>query len=1064
MNILYPLSFAQQRLLFLEKNQPDTSVFNIAYSTRLIGNINEFFLKKSFEEVTQRHEILRTSFITNNGQSYLEVHDSIDLDFEVLYLSEQPNETQYQRAIKLSAEAAEQTFNLEKPPLFKVKLYDIGSQNKVLTVIIHHIISDAWSLHILYDELEFFYQSFLDKAQRQLNPLNLQYKEFAENQREQISGDYLKDLISFWKGHLKNAPNLTGLPTVNERSAIQKTVGKKMFFELDQSLTEDVEQLSKQANGTLFMTLLGTFAILVQRYTNSENLVIGTPVTGRNNQELEGLIGLFVNLLPITLNIDSKVSILHFLREVRTTFLDAYMHQGLPFDKLVQELHPKRSLSYNPIVQIVFSYLDEILEKKTFANLQSEPLEIPRTVSKFDLELHLKKENSIVKGYFLFNCQLFDEGFIQRMINHYKILLREMVELKDKPISTINILTKEEFNQIIEWGNNTVDFPETNVVELFKTQLRNRPNELALISKEESLTFSELDERSNILANFLRSSKGISKNQIIGLLFTERSINLVVAILSIWKSGAAYVPLDSKFPEERTWHMIKECDVTIILSLDSDPIFSNKDVDLVIVDEIGDTINNINIHDIEIKINEEDLAYIIYTSGSNGKPKGVRLPHSGLTNLVQVSIPLMGIEAGSRIIQFASINFDASVWEISVALASGATLCIGTNENLLPGYPVVEFLKNNKINHAFFPPSTLAVLPEEDLPDLKNIVVGGEVCSLDLVKRWGKGRTFFNGYGPTEATIFTTFEKCNFKKGKISIGHPIPNVQTYILNGDLNLNPVGIPGELYIAGKGLAKGYLKNEELTKEKFIYCKTLNKTLYKTGDIARYESDGRINYLGRIDKQVKIRGFRVELSEIEFHLNQYDNVKESIVVEREFNGRNTLIGYVKPFKIEPLLMENLRTLLKKQLPEYMIPSFFITLESFPLTSNGKLDINSLPLPNTKITSRKSDDMPSEGKIERVIANIWEEILNVKNIGMDDNFFDIGGHSLLIAFVIAKMEKIFAIKIPVLTIFKYPTIRSIGKFIKNGEIENKIVEKSKSRAEQRMAAISKKGFKRNE
>ncbi len=733
-----------------------------------------------------------------------------------------------------------------------------------------------------------------------LPSLLVQYADFAVWQRQWLAGEILENQLDYWKEQLSNTPDLLELPTDRPRTAIQTFQGRHYHAVFPQELSAELTALSKRAEVTLFMTLLAAFQTLLYRLSLQHDIVVGTPLAGRNRREIEGLIGFFVNTLVLRTDLSGSPSFEQLLGRVREVTLGAYTHQDLPFEQLVEILHPTRDLSYTPLFQVMFSLDENLVPVMELPQLSISSYPVETNTAKFDLGLSIENTASGLIGVWEYNTDLFDEATIFRMAGHYQILLEGIVANPKQKISELPLLTPTERHQLyVEWNDTLTEYPQDKCIhQLFEAQVEHSPDAVAVVFEGEQLTYQELNAKANQLAHYLQGL-GVGPEVLVGIC-VEPSFDTVVGILSVLKSGGAYVPLDPAYPQERLAFMLEDSSVPVLLTqkklVENLPPHSAR---IICLDSQWQEIGFHSKENPSRTVTPDNLAYVIYTSGSTGKPKGVLLAHSGLCNLARAQSKLFNVGSNSRILQFASFSFDASVSEVVMALISGATLVLAKRDSLMPGPALTGLLREEAITTITLPPSVLAVLPPEEFPALQTIIVAGEACLPDLVGRWASGRQFFNAYGPTEATVCATVGLCSDGSRKPLIGRPIANTQIYILDPHNQPVPIGVPGELHIAGVGLARGYLNRPELTDEKFIpnpFSNEPGSRLYKTGDLARYLPDGNIDFLGRIDNQVKIRGFRIELGEIEAVLAEHPNVREVAVIDREDTpGNKRLVAYM-------------------------------------------------------------------------------------------------------------------------------------------------------------------------
>ncbi|QLE39947.1 amino acid adenylation domain-containing protein [Nostoc sp. C052] len=1025
------LSFAQQRLWFLEQLQPNSALYNIPEALRLVGTLNQAALEQSLQEIIVRHEALRTNFIAVDGQARQITQTQIDWQISVINLKHLPVNEQEITVQELAQEQALQPFDLAKGALIRAKLLVLSETEHILLISMHHIVSDDWSMGVFVSELTALYNAYAKNQPSPLPQLPIQYADFALWQRQWLQGDVLQSQLNYWQEQLKDAPALLPLPTDLPRPALQTFAGAYQKFELSPQLTKKLTQLSQQQGATLFMTLLAAYNTLLYRYTGVADISVGTPIANRDRSEIEGLIGFFVNTLVMRTDLSANPNFCELLGRVREVALAAYAHQNLPFEMLVEALQPERNLSHTPLFQVAFILQNAPTSEVEMTGLTLSHVSTAGVTAKFDLTLAMGSTDTGLVGVLEYNTDLFDAATIERMAGHFVTLLEAIVANPQESISQLPLLTAVEQQQLlIDWNDTSVDYPtEKCIHQLFEEQVARTPDALAVVFENEQLTYNQLNCRANSLAHYLRSL-GVGSDVLVGLC-VERSLEMLVALLGILKAGGAYVPLDPEYPQERLQFMLEDAQVGVLLTQKQ---LVNKlpqhQARLVCLDEIESQINENNQDNLIGMLSATNLANVIYTSGSTGKPKGVMVKHTGFVNLSQAQIHTFGVNSDSRILQFASLSFDASIWEIIMALGSGATLYLGTKDSLAPGTPLLERLRDRGITHITLPPSALLVMSAEELPALQTIIVAGEACSAELVKLWSVGRNFFNAYGPTETTVCATIAKCHPEDEKISIGRPIANTQIYILDSYLQPVPMGVPGELHIGGVGLAQGYLNRSELTQEKFIPNPFGDSRLYKTGDLARYLPNGNIEYLGRIDHQVKVRGFRIEAGEIEALLDQHPHVQASCVILREDSpGGKSLVAYVVPNSQQILTTSELRQFLSNHLPHYMMPQAFVILESLPLTPNGKIDRRALPTPD--LHSEQKDYVAPRTLSEEMVAQIWAQVLKLEQVGIYDNFFELGGHSLLATQVISRLQEALQISLPLRSLFESPTVAQLSEVI---------------------------------
>ncbi|MBR8838778.1 MAG: amino acid adenylation domain-containing protein [Stigonema ocellatum SAG 48.90 = DSM 106950] len=1035
-NKVFPLSFAQQRLWFLNQLQPNNASYNIPFGLNFSGQLNIPALESSLQLLINRHESLRTNFSAVNGEPVQAIATTRDFTLPVIDLRPLPaseRELEYQ---KIADRAAMYVFNLAQEPLLRTQLVQLTATESVLLLTIHHIIFDGWSVNIFLKELSIVYSALVEERAPTLPEIRLQYVDFAVWQQQSLQREALKSQLAYWQQKLALMPALLELPSDRPRRAVQSFRGATQVFTIQQDISEALVSLSQQQGVTLFILLLTAFKILLYRYTNQSDIVVGTPVANRQQSQIQEMIGFFVNTLVLRTDLSDNPTFLQLLKQVRVVALEAYDCQNLPFEKLVEALQPERNLSYTPLFQVSFT-LYEPIPTLTLKGLTISTSEVGvNHTAKFDLSLLLQKTEQGLTGVFEYNTDLFDDGTIARMTGHFQTLLEAIVANPRQSISQLPLFTATERQQLlVDWNNTFVEYPQDKCIhQLFEQQVERSPNAIALVFEGEQLTYLELNARANQLAHYLQTL-GVGAEVLVGIC-VERSLDMIVGILGILKAGGAYVPIDPAYPTERIAYILSDSRLPILLTQQKLVAFlPEHQARIVYLDSDREEIATKHELPPISDVTPENLAYVIYTSGSTGKPKGVKVAHRGLCNLATAQIKLFDVKPDSRILQFASLSFDASISEIVMALCARATLCLGTSESLQPGQPLLWLLQSQRITHVTLVPSALAALPTQELPALQNIVVAGELCPANLVASWAVGRRFFNAYGPTETTVCATVAQCFEGNGAPPIGRPINNTQIYILDRYLQPVPIGVPGELHISSVGLARGYLNRPDLTDEKFIpnpFSNQPNSCLYKTGDLARYLTDGKIEFLGRLDNQVKIRGFRIELGEIEAVLSQHPTIRETVVIARVNSaGDLQLVAYVVPHQEPAPTNSDLRHFLKEQLPEYMIPSAFVVLEALPLTPNGKVDRQSLPAPDINSLIQKTDFVAPRTPIEELVASIWVKVLGVEKIGINDNFFELGGHSLLATQLLSQVRDACEVELPLSKFFEAPTVANLTNYI---------------------------------
>lgn len=901
-----PLSFAQQRLWFLNQLAPENPFYNVPAALRLSGQLDRVALKQAFNQIVCRHEALRTTFISVDGQPVQVIAPQLSLTLPLVDLQHVPIEEQKAIVQQRAVEEAQRPFHLSTDPLLRVTLLQLEPTEHVLLLTLHHIVSDGWSLGVLIRELGIFYTAFVTNQPAALSALPIQYADFAQWQRQWLQGEVLESQLQYWREQLRDIPMLNLLGD-RPRPALQTYRGATEPIQLSHRLTAALEALSQQQGVSLFMTLLAAFQTLLFRYTGQVDITVGSPIANRNRNELEELIGFFVNSLVLRTDLSGNPTFRALLSRVREVALGAYAHQDLPFEKLVEALDPERDLSHNPLFQVAFALQNAPVEPLELPGLTLQPMEYASGTTRFDLEFHLwepaqglsriwQAESEGLTGFVAYSTDLFDRMTIVRMVEHFTTLLEGIVANLDAKLADLPILTASEHQQLIEeWNNTEFEYDkETCFHHQFETQAERYPDTIAVVFENEQLTYRELDQRANQLAHGLQQL-GVQPDTLVGLCI-DRSLDMMIGILGILKAGGAYVPFDPSYPRERLSFMLADTQVSILLTqskLAND--LPSSQAQIICLDGDQSWLHQQSQKAPSSAVTSENLAYVIYTSGSTGTPKGVLIQHGGLCNFYHAQQQTFNLQPQSRILQFSSINFDASIFEIAMALGAGGTLYIPSNLDRMPGTALAQFLRSHAITHVILPPAVLSVLSTDNLPALQTVISGGEACTSEIIDRWAVNHQFFNAYGPTETTIWATIAQLAPGSSKPTIGRPIANTQVYILDIHRQPVPIGVAGELYIGGDGLARGYLNRPELTAERFVsHPFQAGSSLYRTGDLARYRADGNIEFLGRVDDQVKIRGFRVELGEIEAVLSQHPAVRETIVLAQGESEHKRLAAY--------------------------------------------------------------------------------------------------------------------------------------------------------------------------
>ncbi|MDN3362652.1 amino acid adenylation domain-containing protein [Priestia megaterium] len=1037
-----PLSYAQQRLWFIDQlGEGDSPSYNIILSWSVVGNLNKDVLKKAINIIVERHESLRTTFHLKDGKSEQIIHSKINIDIPLIDLSGYDEQDDIVK--NFSKNEANTPFNLSVGPLIRVHLLKLNNKKHVLLINIHHIISDGWSIGNFNKELETLYESIIREIPPQLPNLPIQYGDYTLWQRDSMQKNLFDKQLCYWKDKLKGEIPYLNLPKDNITSTTDNFNGGIEKINIPQHMTKSLKELSSTEGVTLYMTLLAAYNILLYKYTNEEDIIIGSPIANRNYGEIENLIGFFVNTIVLRNSLKENHTFTEFLSSVEKSALEAYSNQDIPFEKIVEEINPDRTTD-NPIFQVMFALQNASMPSLKLYNLELEEIPVFNDGAKFEVFLSITEDEKGLNCILEYNKDLFTSHRIKKMLKHFYTLLENILLNPEERILSLSIIDDNEQKQLLSMGIKEAPLINDNPVhKLFEKQVMCTPNETALVFEHCLITYKDLNEKANHIAYNLKSMD-VQEGDLVGI-YMERSTDLIASIIGILKVGAAYVPLDPFYPSDRLNNMIQDSGLVLILTqgdIDSEIVFT-KTVNVMDIAECKDKCRNLN-----LEISNRALAYVLYTSGSTGKPKGVQMTHKALTNLINWQNKTTSHQH-LRTLQFTSISFDVSFQEIFSTLSSGGTLFLISEEKRRHPEELLTFTIENKIERLFLPYVALKELAitsfrKSEYPiDLKEVVTAGEQLKISKEIREFfkscKNAILRNQYGPTESHVVSEYILSN--KQEIwpelpFIGKPIDNVKLYILDKELRPVPIGIPGELYVGGKCLSNGYINNQQLTNEKFIQrsiSKQPKTLLYKTGDIVAFQDTGDIQYIGRNDNQVKIKGYRVELLEIESIINKYPNVKESILLmDKGLNNKNqTLKSFIVIEKNTPFSKGKLMDYLTKLLPNYMVPSSIVLLDEMPLTPNGKID--KLALLNKSEEQSLIETKSTCTSLERRMKKIWCNILKVDNLNINDNFFNVGGESLSAVTLISAVREEFKLNLPLKILFKYPTISKLCNVLSN-------------------------------
>jgi amino acid adenylation domain-containing protein len=1055
-----PLSFAQHRLWFLDQLEPNSPFYNISLAVRLTGSLDLSALRRSLNAVVERHQVLRTLFPSSDGKPRQVVTPISSVPLPIDGVSEADVTRREEAIVQLATEEVLRPFNLAEGPLFRARLIRVEPQQHILVLTMHHIVSDAWSISVLFGELGECYRAFhLGEASR-LPALAIQYADYAVWQREELQGERLAQLLDYWHPQLSGAPPLLELPTDRPRPASQTYRGARMHRRLPTDLVRGLAALGRQEGGTLFMAALAVFQTLLARYTGERDIVVGTPIAGRTNLKLESLIGLFVNTLALRTDLSGDPTFRQLLGRVREVTLDAYTYQDLPFERLVEALQPERTRQHAPLIQVLMTVYNTPSARLALPGLVVERQLLPGSSAKFDLSLGLGQDEQAVAAHVEYSTDLFHPRSITRLLGHFETLLRGIVSDPDRRLSALPILDEAEHHQVlVEWNHGgwdqrtLEDTALAGVHRAIEMQVSRAPEQVAIVCGSTELSYRELDRRATRLAHRLRSL-GVGPEVRVGVAL-QRTPDLVVALLATLKAGGVYLPLEPAYPAERLRLLIRDSKAAVVVTagaLLSDPL--GGDVTVVRLDREPAIMADGPSHPSPLTVAPEHLAYVIYTSGSTGVPKGVAVAHRALAWHTRSASLRYGLGSEDRVLQFSAASWDVALEQALATLAAGATLVLRGPEI----WTAAEFRREmvrNGVTVANLPTAYFDSLVRQWVDDpsvvpregqLRLLVVSGEALRADTMRLWRatslRGVRILNAYGPTEATIHATAFDATIDQpgsgGTIPIGRPLNGRTAYVLDRHWQPVPIGVPGELCLGGESLARGYLGRPGLTARCFIpdpFGDGSGARLYRTGDRVRYLPDGNLEFLGRLDDQLKWRGFRIEPGEIEAALDARPGVRQSAVLLREdVAGDPRLVAYVVPADpaAEPPSHLDLRDHLRGCLPAHMIPSAFVILPELPLTAQGKLDRRALPAPSSdSVHGEAAKGTAPRTREEKLLAGIWTEVLGRDEVSVDDDFFALGGHSLLATRVVSRIRAVFHVDLPLVALFDAPTLAALAERI---------------------------------
>ncbi len=1031
-----PLSFAQERIWFLDQLASGRPVYNIVDVVEFDGPSGPETIKRALNELIRRHEVLRTSFVEEDGQPVQIVSPAVDLKTREADLTILPEQEREQQWTRLAREQGRRPFDLSKAPLLRGTVVRLSEQHYLLLLAVHHIIADEWSMEVLHHELHQIHEAFAKNLPSPLPELPIQYADFTCWQREWLTEEVLDQQASYWKKELSGAPTILELPTDKPRPAVQTFRGSAEVIKFPKELLAPLKALGREEQSTLFMTLVASFMALLYRYTGQDDILVGTPISGRTLSETESLIGFFLNTTVLRGQFSDGLNFRSLLRQIKQRALGAYAHQDLPFGRLVAELAPNRDPSHSPLIQVMFilQSADATSQASKVAGIQK----LETGTAKFDLTLFMSENDGALEGLVEYSTDLFEAATTKRLLEHYQVLLGAIAQNPEQSISLLPLLPAAEQQLLLkDWNATDITFAAKDrfLHQLIEVQAAKTPDQVVLVFEKQRWTYRQLNDRANQLANHLRAH-GVGPGVFAGVLL-ERSAEMVAAVLAILKAGGAYVPLDPSFPQNRLSHMVEDSAMRVLCThRHLDEKLPVKPPVIVRLDDDAKEIAKQGVAAPQAAA-AGGLAYVLYTSGSTGKPKGVEIPHSAIVNFLLSMQSEPGFTPADTLLAVTTLSFDIAGLELYLPLISGGKLVIASREDTLDPARLMQRMRESSCTVMQATPATWRALIDagwQGSPKLK-LLCGGESCPMDLAQQLlSRCGELWNMYGPTETTVWSTVHKVTSAETSIPIGHPIANTQVHVLDSNRNLVPVGAVGELCIGGTGVARGYLHRPELTQDRFIPSPfDPNSRLYRTGDLARWLPDGTLECLGRVDNQVKVRGFRIELGEIEAVLGRHDSISQCVVVARQSSaGDKILAAYFESRPGSTPDIADLRNHLKKELPDYMIPSAFMRTEKLPLTPNGKIDRKALPsLDQGRVDVAGNYVAPSD-PVEQSLAQMWAKVLKVNRVGIRDNFFELGGHSLLALRIIVEIEKLYHRRLPLATLLQSPTVGDLANVLR--------------------------------
>ncbi len=1043
-----PLSYAQQRLWFIDQLEPGSSAYNVPTAVRLRGLLDVAALRRCLNEIVRRHEVLRTSFPQRDGQPFQHISPSSDLDLPFIDLSDEPLVQAEASALSLAQRETKRGFDLSRGPLMRTMLLKVAEADHVLVVTMHHVVSDGWSVAILVREFMQLYASFSSGQPSSLEELTLQYADFAVWQRNYLKGEVLDEQMKYWKGQLEGVSPLE-LPTDRPRPPVSSHAGERVRFTWGQELTAHLKALARREGATLFMVLLAGFQLLLSRYSRQSDVAIGTDVANRNLTAIESLIGFFINQLVLRCRVDPRNSFEHLLTQVREVTLDAYQHQDLPFEKLVDELSPQRDMSRAPLFQIKLVLHNTPREQLSLGSLRLESFGLESKNIKLDLNLMFEERADQLMGALNYSTDLFDPRTAHAIVEHLRVLLEAAAADPTRPVGQLPLMSEADRQQLLfVWNDTELDYGPPDCVQvLFEQQANDNPAAVAVVYEDQHLSYGELNRRANQLGHYLRGL-GVGAEVRIALCL-PRGLSMIVGLLGILKAGGAYVPLDLASPPQRLAAMLEDSGAAVVLTHETiSDMLPMHWAQNICLDRDWPEIAAESTDDLPLTTLPQNLLYVIYTSGSTGKPKGVAVEHRQMYHYVRSIVSRLGLRPAMKMALVSSIATDLGHTVLYPALCIGGELHLISTETATDPVALGRYNQQRQIECLKITPTHMGVLVDADqaagLMPSRLLVLGGEACRWDWVREMARAAPecrIENHYGPTECTVGVITHRVGLERpdsrpeGCVALGKPLNNVEVYVLDGWGKEVPVGVNGELYVGGSGVTRGYLNNAEATAERYVpdgLSGRKGNRLYATGDVVRWSREGELEFIGRRDNQVKIRGFRVELGEVEAVLSSCPGVAQAAVIAEAEGAQTRLVAYIVQKKGTSVDVKQWQEQLRAELPQHMVPDQMIELDQMPLLPSGKIDRKALPRHESSRQKTRAKEKRLLNSTELQLIQVWEEVLCVQCIDITGNFFELGGNSLSAVSLCARLRKIYGAQISVRMVFDAPTIESMSVLVR--------------------------------